>query len=52
MSVYYLCVCTLGDQKRLSNPLELELQEVVSYLVWVLGIELGSFEKLGHALNP
>ncbi|GAB1296108.1 Immunity-related GTPase family M member 2 [Apodemus speciosus] len=34
-----------GDQKRLSGPLELELQEVVSHLVQVPGIKLTSYER-------
>jgi hypothetical protein len=33
------------------DPLELELQVVVSYLVWLLGIELGSFGRGASALN-
>ena len=31
-----------GDQMRESDPLELELQEVVSHLMWVLGINQSS----------
>ena len=33
------------DRKRVLDLPELELQEVVSCLVWVLGIELGSSAK-------
>jgi hypothetical protein len=32
---------TCRSQKRAQDLLELELQEVVSYLIWVLGIEPG-----------
>lgn len=43
----YVCVClylhvgadALGGQKRATNPLELELQAVMSCLTWVLGAE-------------
>lgn len=41
-----LCVCVCaragaqGVQERMSDPLELELQEFVIYLTWVLGFEL------------
>lgn len=56
----YVCLCggyahlrtVPGDQKRLSGTLELELQEVVSHLVWVLGIELTSYERAGNAFDP
>jgi hypothetical protein len=49
----YVHVCLGGgacrDQKRTSNPLELEHQEVVSHLTWVMGIEpcsLGGQQEL------
>ena len=32
-----------GSQKKVSDPLELELQVVVSCLIWVLEIKVGSF---------
>lgn len=49
----YVCVCRVcasvsvciwgggpcRDQKRASDPLELEIQAVVSHLTWVLGIK-------------
>lgn len=38
-------------QKRVSDPLELELQEVVSHLIWMLGIELRSYGRAVSALN-
>ena len=33
-------------QKGASNPLELEFQAIVSYLMWVLGIRLGVLCKI------
>lgn len=38
----HLCVCSdaLGGQRRVSETLELKLQMVVSFLMWVLGTEL------------
>ena len=35
-----MCEGTYGGQKRALEPLELELQVVVSYLTWVLGWNL------------
>lgn len=32
---------TQGCQKRASDPMELKLEVFVSYLTWVLGMELG-----------
>lgn len=49
-----MCVCVLdvhmhvgasGGQKRASDPAELELQEIVSFQMSVLGIKLWSMEK-------
>ena len=40
-----------GDQKRASDPLELELEVVVSPLMWVLGTELGSSARTACILN-
>jgi hypothetical protein len=34
-----------------SDPLELELQEVVRYPVWVLGAKLGSSARAVHPFN-
>lgn len=49
---YYLCVCVEGsalrDQKKVSGPLELELQ-VASCLAWALRTELRSSKKAGPA---
>jgi hypothetical protein len=36
---------------RISDPLELKSQEVVSHLVWVLGTDLGSSATIAIALN-
>lgn len=45
-------VCARGGQKRATGSLELELQEdVVSYLMWVLGTVPESFVKTVNALN-
>ena len=51
-----LCVphtraCVYGGQKRVIYSLELELAEVVSHLMWVLGTEPGSFTKAISAFN-
>lgn len=49
---FYLCICRVlcvwvhmsagihGGQKKVSDPLELELPEVVSHPVWALRVEL------------
>lgn len=47
----YLSVCAWGGQTRTPYTLELELQEVVSRLMFVLGTELGSSAKAATALN-
>ena len=38
-------------QERVSDPLELELQEAVSLEMWMLGIELQSFTRVAIALK-
>lgn len=38
-------------QKMASDSLELEFQGTVSCLGWVLGTELGSFERAASSLN-
>lgn len=43
--LYYLYICVCHGQKRLSDLLELEFQEVKNSLLWVLGTELGSSEE-------
>ena len=59
----YICVTHVfsaqRDQKRVSHPPEVELQTVVSCLIWVLGSEPRSFAKisqysysLSHLFNP
>jgi hypothetical protein len=40
-----------GGQKRVLDPLQLELQPVVSCLMWVLRTELRSFARATHGLN-
>ena len=34
-----------GVQKRVLNPLQLELKEVMSYLIWVPGTKPGSLKE-------
>lgn len=43
-----VCVCSdaFGSQKRVLDSLD--LYEVVSYLVWVLGTNLGPLQELSH----
>jgi len=38
-------------QRRMPDPLELELQVVVSLLMWVLGVKLESSERAASDLN-
>lgn len=40
-----------GDQKRVSDPLDMELQVIMSCLMWALGTELGSSIKAESAFN-
>lgn len=43
-----VCVCLCNacrGQKETLDPLELELQMVMSYLMWTLGVEFGSSAK-------
>lgn len=44
-------VCAHRSQMRASDPLELELEVVVSPLMWVLGTELGSSARTACILN-
>lgn len=52
-----MCMCvhisvgTSIDQKRASDSTELELQAIVSYLMWVLETELLCFERATSALK-
>lgn len=41
----HLSVGTTRGQKTVLDPVELELQAVVSLLMWVLGIQLRSSER-------
>lgn len=43
--MYHVYVCGCGGQKRAWDPLELELQEDVSPLMWVLGLNLGPLKE-------
>jgi hypothetical protein len=45
-------VLTCRGQKRALDPLELELQMVVSCLVWMLGTKLGPLEEQPLLLTP
>jgi hypothetical protein len=40
-----------GNPERVLDPLDLELQGVVSLPTWVLGAQLWSSGRAGHALN-
>lgn len=48
MCICMLCMCrshicgACGGQRKLLDPLEMELQEIVSCLMWVLGTKFGS----------
>lgn len=48
MSYDFRC---LQGRKRTSDPLELESQVVVSYLIWMLGSELKSSERAVNIHN-
>lgn len=48
-----------GIQKKTSHPLQLELQEVVNHLMWVVGFEIQSpisdvhaVKSLSHLSSP
>lgn len=48
----YICECSAhGEQKRTFDPVELELQVVVSHPMWVLGTRLGSSSRAVCALK-
>lgn len=49
--VYRMSVDLHGDQRRASDPLDLELQRDVSYMVWVPGTKPGSSAKAAGAFN-
>lgn len=48
MCVHSECVCSTHVQKRVLNPVELELQVIGSCLVWLLGIQPQSAEKAAN----
>lgn len=39
-----VCACGYGG-RRVSNPLEIELQEVINHMMWVPEINLGPLEE-------
>lgn len=47
----YTCVCMHWRPEEESDPLGMELQLVLNYLVWVLGIKLGSSPRAPHTLT-
>lgn len=47
----HMCVVAYGIQKTVLDILELELQEIVSHPIWVLGTELRSSERVAYALT-
>lgn len=52
MYVYRMCAGACKVQERLSDPLELELLEVASHLLWLLGAELGCSTRASSSLHP
>lgn len=40
--IYHMCASACRDQKRVMDSLEIELQAVVTYPMWVLGTQLCS----------
>jgi hypothetical protein len=46
-----MCVGTHREKKKVSGPLELDLQAVVSCLVWVLGRKLRSSGRAMSTLD-
>ena len=51
VSIWHRCMGACGGQKRVLDPLEPKLQAVVSFLKWVLGIELGFSGRIVNVLN-
>lgn len=41
-----VCVCPLRCQRRISDPLDVELEAVVNHLIWVLGTKRWSFGRV------
>lgn len=50
-SVCHMQVRARGGQKRLLDPVDLNLQAFVSYLMWAPGTKLGFSERACYALN-
>lgn len=50
-SVCHMQVRARGGQKRLLDPVDLNLQAFVSYLMWAPGTKLGFSERVCYALN-
>lgn len=48
----HVCIGTLGSRKRVLDPMELQLQEGVSCLMWVLATELRSSGKAVYTRQP
>ena len=54
----YQSISALWVQMKVSDPLELELQVIVSHLIWALGAELRTFNPspvpltAGPSLHP
>lgn len=46
-----ICMQCPWMSKEGNDPLELEIQVIVSHLLWVLGSEAGSSERSSHALS-
>lgn len=49
--VCHVCMGTWGGQKRVLDPMQLELQGAMSHLTWVLETKLMSSEKEESSLN-
>ena len=52
MYAHVLCICSAhGVQKRASQPLEMELEMVMSHPIWALGTEPRSSARSASVLN-
>lgn len=49
--VCYLCIGAIRDQKRVLDPPDLELQEDISHLVWIMATKLVSSGRATSTLN-
>lgn len=45
VNVWYMCASAGEVQKRVWDPLGLELQRTMNHLMWVVRIEMGSFKE-------